>query len=137
MLLEHDSALEFGCTKTNLILHSDEYGIAFRCHLRNDEISRHVRALAESKAYSEVSIGFSYRACDTVTRTVSKTEILFINKATLQESSFLKAGACEQTHAVLADMKNCNHLFEDCKTSRFVSDSKFEELRRTLEKLHS
>src|ERR1700730_10462852 len=46
-LLEHNDALEFGHSRQNLILHSNETGISFRVHLRNDPISFQVRALVE------------------------------------------------------------------------------------------
>jgi HK97 family phage prohead protease len=137
MLMEHDDALEFGDSKTNLILHSDDFGLAFRCHLRSDEISRHVVKLAESKAFLDCSIGFSYRASDTYTRTVSKTEVLFIRKAEIQEISFLRAGACSETSAVLEDADKCGALFEDCKSMRLVRDNKFNHLMRTLRDLKS
>jgi HK97 family phage prohead protease len=66
MLMHHNADLEFGDSKRNLILHSDAYGLAFRCHLRNAEISSHVRALAESKAYSECSIGVEILKSETL-----------------------------------------------------------------------
>jgi HK97 family phage prohead protease len=135
MLLEHNDALEFGDSKSNLILHADEYGIAFRCHLRKDEISNHVRALAESKAFLDCSIGFAYSEADTTTRTVSKTDVLFIAKGELQEISFLKAGACPETNAILANAKDCGPLFSDCKSQRLVSDNKFTQVMRQLRDL--
>jgi HK97 family phage prohead protease len=135
MLLEHNDALNFGDSKSNLIVHADDYGIAFRCHLRNDEISSHVRALAESKVFLDCSIGFTYAASDTTTRTIRTTEVLFLTKCTLHEISFLKAGACPQTSAMLADMKNCGPLFVDCKQSRLVSDNKFAHVIRQLRNL--
>ena len=44
MLLEHDDSLCFGDNRSNLILESDQFGLAFRCHLRKDKISAHVTA---------------------------------------------------------------------------------------------
>jgi HK97 family phage prohead protease len=135
MLLEHDDALEFGDSKSNLILHADTYGIAFRCHLRDDPISLQVRALADSKAFTECSIGFSYAASNTETRAVSMTDVLFIYKATLHEISFLKAGACPETNAGIEDVNNLGPLFLDCKSLRLVSDNKFTEVMRRLRNL--
>ena len=133
MLLEHDDSLCFGDNRSNLILESDQFGLAFRCHLRKDKISAHVTALALSKAFLDCSIGFEYRASDTTVRTISKTEVTFITKATLQEISYLRAGACEQTSAVLEDADKVGpSLWEDCKASRLVNDNKFTHLMRTL-----
>jgi HK97 family phage prohead protease len=134
-LLEHNDALEFGDTKSNLILESNDTGIAYRIHLRNDEISRHVRALVEARQYFDTSIGFSYRASDAVERTISKTALLFINKATLIEGSILKAGACEKTSVTLKDMKDCDPLFVECAKSSFSCDSAFADVMRQLRNL--
>jgi HK97 family phage prohead protease len=135
MLLEHNDALEFGHNRQNLILHSNETGIAFRCHLRNDPISFQVRALVEAKAFLDCSIGFSYKASDTTTRTVSKTEVLFVNKATLLEGSLLKAGACAKTSVTLKDVKDCEPLYVECTKSSFASDNAFTDVIRRLRDL--
>ncbi|SHN71578.1 HK97 family phage prohead protease [Bradyrhizobium erythrophlei] len=132
MLLEHNDDLEFGNSQSNLILHADEYGVAFRCHLRKDKISEHVTALAQSKAFLDCSIGFTYAASNTTTHTVSQNPVHFISKGELQEISFLRAGACPETNATLEDADKCGPLFSDCKASRLVSDNKFNHLIRTL-----
>jgi HK97 family phage prohead protease len=135
MLLEHNDALEFGDSKTNLVLHNDSFGLAFRCHLRDNEVSSHARALAESNAFSECSIGFSYEPHDAEIRTISKTDVLFVNKGSIHEISFVKAGAVKQTHAVIADADKCEPLWSDCKSLKFELDNKYTELQRTLRKL--
>ena len=132
MLLEHDDALCFGDSKSNLILEADQYGVAFRCHLRKDDISKHLTALAQSKAFLDCSIAFEYRASDATVRTISKTEVTFITKATLQEVSYLRAGACPETSAVLEDADKCDLLLADCKAGRLVWDNKFAHVMRTL-----
>jgi HK97 family phage prohead protease len=134
-MLEHNPALEFGCTRTNMLLESSDTGICYRIHLRNDEISRHVRALVEAKLFLDTSIGFSYSASDTFERTVSKTEVLFITKATLLEGSLLKAGACERTSVVLKNVKDTEPLFIECETSKFKSDNAFTDVMRQLRNL--
>jgi HK97 family phage prohead protease len=134
MLLEHSDAMEFGCSKSNLILESCEYGLAFRCHLRRDEISKQVTALAESKTFLDCSIGFAFRKSDSSTRIIGGHSVLLIHKATLEEISFLRAGQVEQTSASLADADKCEPLFKDM--ARLVSENKFVHLMRTLRDLN-
>jgi HK97 family phage prohead protease len=135
MLMEHNDALEFGDSKSNLILHTDDYGVAFRCHLRDDEISNHACDLAESKAYTECSIGLLYYPKDAETRIVSKTSVTFIHRAEFNEVSLVKTGACPQTHAVIENETNCRALFQDCNDKKLMRDNSFEHLQRTLRKL--
>src|SRR5580692_7775149 len=56
-LLEHNDALEIGCTRTNMLLESNDTGIAYRIHLRSDPISFQVRAMVDVKAFLDCSIG--------------------------------------------------------------------------------
>jgi HK97 family phage prohead protease len=133
MLMHHDAKLEFGDTNRNLILHSDESGLAFRCHLRNDEISSHVRALAESKAYSECSIGVEVIQSDTLR--IRNTDVNVIREGRVHEISFVKTGCVLDTHAVLKNVKDCDHLFKECASKQVLVDSKFETLQRALRNL--
>jgi hypothetical protein len=114
--------------------HPENDSEIFRCKPRNASPTRE-KDVSRLNAWAECSIGFSYRASDTTTRTISKTEVLFIYKGTIQEISFLKAGAVSETHAVLADMKDSQHLFLDCKSLKFRSDNKMAEVIRRLQKL--
>jgi hypothetical protein len=52
-------------------------------------------------------------------RTISKTDVLFVNKGSIHEISFVKAGAVKQTHAVIADADKCEPLWSDCKSLKF------------------
>ena len=135
MWMEHDSNLAFGDTRTNLILHSDDWGLWFRCHLRGDKISKHVQALAESKAFSEVSVGFSYHHSDSEIRTIGRHDVVIIKKANLAECSFLEAGACPTTNASLVDAKDCGALFEDCRSLRMRVDNAADDFLRKLRQL--
>jgi hypothetical protein len=65
----------------------------------------------------------------------SRSTTAVITKGTLNEVSYLRAGACEQTSAVLEDADKVGLLFEDCKTSRLVSDNKLAHVMRTLQQL--
>jgi HK97 family phage prohead protease len=136
-LLEHNDALEIGCTKSNLLLHSNQTAICFRLHLRTDEISRHARALVESRAMLDTSIGFSYAASNTEERTVSNTKLLFISKAALIEGSLVRAGACDRTSVVLKKAKDCQPLFVEAETSKFVSDNAFTDVIRKIRNLEN
>ena len=130
MLLDHDDDLEFGCSQSNLILESSDYGLGFRVHLHKDDISKRVTALAESKTYLDCSIGFSFRKSDSSTRVIGHHDVLLIHRATLLEISFLAAGQVEQTSASLVDADKCEPLFESM--TRLVSENKFVHLMRTL-----
>jgi HK97 family phage prohead protease len=134
-LLEHSEALEIGHNRQNLILHSNETGIAFQIHLRDDLISNHVRELVEAKLFLDCSIGFSYRASDTEERTVSKSQVLWINKATLLEGSILKAGACATTSVTLKSAKDCDHLFIEATKPSFACDNSYTDVIRQLRNL--
>jgi HK97 family phage prohead protease len=135
MWLQHNPNLVFGDSKSNLILESDDYGLWFRVHLRTDTISKHVVALAESKAFTEVSVGFSYRHSDSEIRTISGREVVIIKKATLAECSLLEAGACPATNASLVEADKCGALFEDCRSLRMVNDNAFDDVMRKLRRL--
>jgi HK97 family phage prohead protease len=135
MLLEHNDALEFGDSQTNLILHNDDYGVAFRCHFRDDEISGYAYDLASSAAYTECSIGFVCDPSDAETRLISKTKVQFIHRAELREISLLRAGACPQTNAAIKDADSCRPLFVESKDQQLVRDNKFAELQRSLRRL--
>jgi HK97 family phage prohead protease len=87
--LQHKPALVFGDTRSNLILHSDDYGLWYRCHLRDDKISRHVEALVASKAFTEMSAGFSYSDADAETRKIGKHDVTIVRKAILREASLV------------------------------------------------
>jgi HK97 family phage prohead protease len=133
MLMHHDANLNFGDTKRNLILHSDSYGLAFRCHLRNDEISHHVRALAESKMYSECSIGVEILKCETLR--IRDTDVNVIREGRVHEVSFVQTGCVLDTHAVIKDAKDCQPLFKECATKQVLVDSSFEVLMRAMQNL--
>jgi HK97 family phage prohead protease len=135
--LEHNPDLEIGCTQKNMLLESTDTRICFRLYLRDDEISRHARALVEARIFLDTSIGFSYAASDTFERTVSNTKLLFISKATLLEGSLVRAGACERTSVVLKNAKDCEPLFIESKTSKFVSDNAFTDVIRKIRNLES
>jgi HK97 family phage prohead protease len=133
MLMHHDAGLEFGNTKQNLILHSDDFGLAFRCHLRNDEISSHVRALAESKAYSECSIGVEIVKSETLR--IRDTDVNVIREGRVHEISYVRTGCVLDTHAVLKNVKDCQPLFKECESKQVLVDSGFEVLMRALRNL--
>jgi len=133
MLMHHDANLEFGDTKRNLILHSDDYGLAFRCHLRNDEISHHVRSLAESKLYSECSIGVEILKSETLR--IRDTDVNLIREGRVHEISFVKTGCVLDTHAVIKDVKDCQPLFKECASKSVLVDSSFEVLMRAMQNL--
>jgi HK97 family phage prohead protease len=133
MLMHHDTNLEFGDTKRNLILHSDEYGLAFRCHLRNDEISSQVRALAESKAYSECSIGVEILESETLR--IRDTDVTLIREGKVHEISFVQTGCVLDTHAVIKNAKDCQPLFKECASKSVLVDSSFEVLMRAMQNL--
>ena len=133
MLMHHQPELDFGDTERNLILHSDSYGLAFRCHLRNDEISYHVRELAESKAYSECSIGVEIINSETLR--IRNTDVHVIREGRVHEVSFVKSGCVHDTHAVIKNVKDCDLLSKECAAKSVLVDSKFEVLMRALRKL--
>jgi HK97 family phage prohead protease len=85
--LQHNPALVWGDTRKNLILHSDSYGLWYRCHLRTDTISKHVHALVSSKAYTEMSVGFSYSESDAETLKIGGHDVVVVKKAILRECS--------------------------------------------------
>jgi HK97 family phage prohead protease len=133
--LQHNPALVWGSTKSNLILESTSYGLWWRVHLRSDEISRHVEALVASHAMSEVSVGFSYAASDAETLKIGKHDVTVIKKATLRECSLVEAGACLGTNASIVDVKDCRSLWEDCKSLSMRSENAFEDVMRKLRRL--
>jgi HK97 family phage prohead protease len=131
----HDSNMVFGDTRSNLILHSDSYGLWFRVHLRTDTISKHVLALVESKAFTEMSVGLSYSEADAETRKIGGRDVTIVRKAILRECSLVAAGACLATNASLVDAKDCRPLFEDCKSLRMRVDNAADDFMRKLRRL--
>jgi HK97 family phage prohead protease len=131
----HDSKMVFGDTRSNLILHSDSYGLWYRCHLRNDEISNHVQALVASKAFTEMSAGFSYAASDAETLKIGKHDVVVIKKATLREASLVEAGACLATNATIVDVAKVGQLFEDCRSLRMRTDNAADDFLRKLRRI--
>jgi HK97 family phage prohead protease len=136
-LLEHNPALEIGHSRQNLILHSNDTGIAFQIHLRDDEISNQVRAMVEAKLFLDCSIGFRYAASDTEERTFSKTQVIWIKKATLLEGSLLKAGACATTSVTLKSAKDCDYLYIEATKPSFACDNAYTDVVRSLRDLRN
>jgi HK97 family phage prohead protease len=135
MWIDHDKSLRLGDARTNLDLYSDDFGLHFRLRLDNTELSSHARALVESKAYTQCSIG--YDQGKTETREVEGHSVLYILQARLEEISVVPAGAVKATHAQVNDIENCRSLEHDCKSLKFLCDNSFAELQRALRRAAS
>jgi HK97 family phage prohead protease len=135
MWMQHNPGLVFGDTRSNLILHSDDFGLWFRVHLREDKISSHVQALAESKAFTEVSVGFSYLHSNSEVRKISGHEVVIIKRTNLTECSLLEAGACLSTNASIVDVAKCKPLFEECRSLAMRGDNAADDFMRKLRRL--
>jgi HK97 family phage prohead protease len=118
-----------------LELHSTETELNFRLHLDDSEIAFHARDLVESKAYTEVSIG--YHSSSYIDRKIGDKTVKFIVRAILGETSLVPAGKCKVTHAQISELHNCRSLRDDVESKKFSSDNKFAELRRTLNRLEN
>jgi HK97 family phage prohead protease len=133
--IDHDKTLKVGDTTTNLELYSDDFGLHFRLRLDNTELSSHARALVESKAYTECSIGYDQGT--TELREIGGYSILYILQARLEEVSLVPTGAVKATHAQVNDMEKCGSLEHDCKSMKFLCDNSYEELQRALRRAAS
>lgn len=133
--LQHNPALVWGDTRKNMILESDSYGLWYRVHLRTDEISKHVHALVESKAFTEMSVGFSYHHADAETLKIGGHDVVVVKKATLRECSLVEAGACLATNAAIVDAKDCGPLFADCRSLRMRVDNAADDFLRKLRRI--
>jgi HK97 family phage prohead protease len=130
--LQHNPALVWGDTRKNLILHSDSYGLWYRCHLRTDTISKHVHALVESKAFTEMSVGLSYHHADAETRKIGGRDVTIIRKAILRECSLVEAGACLATNASIVEVAKVGPLFQ---TTTLKMDNAADDFLRKLRQL--
>jgi HK97 family phage prohead protease len=133
MWIDHDKSLKIGDSRTNLELHSDEYGLGFRLRLDNSTLASHARSLVESKAYTEMSVGYDHVKTDT--REIGGKSVLFILQARLQEISLVQAGCVTTTHAQISDIDTCGSLALDCKSMKFRVDNSYAELQRKLRNL--
>jgi HK97 family phage prohead protease len=133
--IDHNKTLKLGDTRRNLELISDEAGLHFRLRLDNTELSSHARALVESKAYTECSIGFD--SGKTELREIEGHSVLYILQARLEEVSLVPAGAVKATHAQVNDIENCDSLEQDCKSMKFRYDNSFAVLQRALGRVAS
>jgi HK97 family phage prohead protease len=133
--MDHDRFLKLGDTRNNLEIYSDDMGLHFRLRLDNTELSSHARALVESKAYTECSIGYDQGR--TEKREVAGQDVLFILQARLEEISLVPSGAVKATHAQISDVDNCRSLEHDCKSMKFRCDNSYAELQRALRRAAS
>jgi HK97 family phage prohead protease len=133
--IDHDRSLKLGDTRTNLELYSDDFGLHFRLRLDNTELSSHARALVESKAYTECSVGFD--SGKTELREIEGHSVLYILQARLEEVSLVPAGAVKATHAQVNDIENCRSLEHDCKSMKFRCDNSYASLHRALRRAAS
>jgi HK97 family phage prohead protease len=131
--LGHDDSLRLKNCK--LELHATETELNFRLHLDDSEIAGHAHDLVESKAYTEMSVG--WHSGSSVMREVDGKPVKFILRAVLQEISLCPSGVVKKTHAQISELKNCRSLREDVESKKFSSDNSFVELQRALTRLEN
>jgi HK97 family phage prohead protease len=126
--LDHDSSKVVGSTGLEIAKIDD--GLVFRMPLNNSRYESAVRRMVDSKDKAAISIGVTRNK--ERTQKVGNHNVIFIERATIDEVSLCKAGACDVAFARLVDGKYAS-LKDSAKSKPF----KIEQGMHNLKVQHS
>jgi len=134
-LIAHDEEQLVSTTESNLQIHSDKYGIAFRLSFPNTPIGHKAQSFAAAKSHTGMSIG--YGKAKSHVEEVDGISVEVITKAELYECSLCPEGAVKQAYAVLEYPEKCGSLSQDCADKKLLLDGDYVAVMRALTKLET
>jgi HK97 family phage prohead protease len=123
--LNHDASKVVG--STGLEIAKIEDGLVFRMPLNNSRYEATIRRMVESNEQAAISIG--------VTRNKERKEkigkhyVVFVERATIDEVSLVKAGACQTAFARLVDSKYAPSLKDSAESKPFAIEKGMHNIK--------
>jgi HK97 family phage prohead protease len=122
--LDHDSSKVVGSTGLEIAKIDD--GLVFRMPLNNSRYESAVRRMVDSKDKAAISIGVTRNK--ERTQKVGNHNVIFIERATIDEVSLCKRGACDVAFARIVDGKYAS-LKDSAKSKPFAIERGIHDIR--------
>jgi HK97 family phage prohead protease len=123
--LNHDASKVVG--STGLEIAKIEDGLVFRMPLNNSHYEATIRRMVESKEQAAISIGVTRNK--ERTEKIGKHDVVFVERATIDEVSLVKAGACEVAFARLVDSKYAPSLKDSAESKPFAIEQGMHNIK--------
>jgi HK97 family phage prohead protease len=122
--LGHDSSKVVGMTTE---IAKIEGGLVFRAPLTGSRYENTVRRMVESKDQAAISVGVIHNKYRT--ERVGNHDVIFVERATIDEVSLVKAGAVETAFARLVDAKHVPSLKDSATSKPFAIERGLHNLK--------
>jgi HK97 family phage prohead protease len=134
LLFDHDASLGIiSTTRKGLVLHADDHGLAMRLHIPDTSLGRKAVDTVRSGERTALSVGVLMQ--DPEYRDVDGVKVRMVRRATLQEISLVRRGACRPAFCMLVDADTCGSIEQDAKSLRVLSDGAWNNLTKKLREL--